>query len=240
MFARINSAAASCAASFAAPASAVTIATDSTARTSFGTSRAASRAGMWMNVKIARRTCSAKAASVSSSPFRTSSRVKAGDTFKMAPTRSTGSPSNARAGRFSNCPTSDNPMRRTVSGSTLPVIDTAKATRRARSPGSLPNNSAAFGTGSFDSITAATSTLSSIRIGSNLSASSAMILSHGSALAEAPASLRSLLAAVVLIWPSIMVSAPSMPPGNDRPTCSNSPMNSATTAPRVVRSTSRI
>ena len=166
--------------------------------------------------------------------------MKAGDTFRIAPTRCTGSPSKARAGRFSNCDASESPILRTVSGSTLAVSDTANATRRARSPGSLPSRSAAFGTGSLDSITAATSTLSSINIGSNRSASSAMILSHGSAFDDAPANLRNRFAAVVLICPSIIVSAPSIPPGNESPTCSSAPVNSPTTASSVVRSTIRI
>lgn len=132
------------------------------------------------------------------------------------------------------------PMRRTVSGSTLPVSDTASASRRARSPGSRASRSAARPTGSFDSITAPTSGLSSVSTGNSRSGGSATSRSQGSARAEAAASRRRREAAVALIWPSITDSAPSIPPGKASPTESSSARNSSTTAPNVVRSTIRI
>ena len=110
--------------------------------------------------------------------------------------------------------------------------------RRARSPGNLPNNSAALATGSLDSTTAPTSILSAAIKGTSSSGERSVTCSHGSP-PPCDASDFSRAIAFGLIWPDNAASALATPPGTASPTDSRSRENSSTTARRVSLSTIR-
>ena len=107
------------------PAIALVTAPASAARMIRGTSRGSIRRGMLAQVKIARRTSPAKAASSWSSPASTVSRVAEGEWFRIAPTRSTGAWSIAGWGRASIVRIIARPIRRRAGASIAPVIDIA-------------------------------------------------------------------------------------------------------------------
>ena len=108
-----------------AAARAVTSSDCSTARVTLGTSVGISRAGMSRNVKIARRTCSAKSASVLPNPASTASRVAATEEFRIAPTRCTGGWAKAEITVTQYSAASDAPIRATAAGVMVLVCDTA-------------------------------------------------------------------------------------------------------------------
>ena len=225
-----------------APAKAVTSCPWSIMRNTRGTSRAAILAGIDSKLKIAERSRAANSGSRASSRSIIAVRVADGAALRTSPMRATGSSAKAEAGVAEDWRPSARPMRATAAGPIPSVRAKAAAMSSARASSRAARTSPARAGGSFDRITAQTSSVSPSIRAVMAGVSSRPISVHGPGpVAGAVSGRRAISSSTTSCdnCPSSAASRAAGSRGKCNPIESSSAANSETVAASVARSMKR-